>query len=196
MDCQPHDSSRACGNGACICVTGGTATTRDCGMKKKLPVIRGGLVAVELLRNAFNHAVFRGGWDDSRQPKSGMSQEIAVLVVRSFLSTRSDQHREIKQFGEARLVARWNYGFDNEDPPAWRHGSANVFQNADRSFFILIVNDVAQNIDDGTGGSGFEEVPFDQMNAIRQPGFFDDCIGPLDHAGKVEQRAFQIRMPS
>ena len=153
-------------------------------------------LAVALFRDAFHQAVFRRGWHDSLSRKPARPSRMRYSSsVRSCPPGATSIVRSSSLAKHGSLPG-WNDGFDNQEPPGWFHGSANVFQNAGRSFFIPIVNDVPQDIGVGTGGSGLKEVPCDQTDASDSPAFSTIAFGPLDHAGKVEQRALQIWMPS
>ena len=92
-----------------------------------------------------------------RQPEPCTAQQIAELFLSSLLSARSDEHCEIEQFGEARLIRCRGYGFDHEEPPAWSNGFANIHQNAHGPFVIPIVNDVP--LDNGLEPSNPSHLP-------------------------------------
>lgn len=86
---------------------------------------RAGLARL-LSSHAFDDTEWRLSGNDARQPKARAFVEVAELCFGALSTASHNQHVEIDELAEVRFVAGGDYGFNQDQFPAFREGPVGV----------------------------------------------------------------------
>src|SRR5207237_187890 len=149
-----------------------------------------------LNRACFDYGNRRGGWNDSCNLETAVSQEITVLILGSFQSLRRKQHHEnVEILRMGRIVAFGHNHLDDQETASGWNRAADVLEDANGSVIGPVMNDVAQEVCVGAARNRFEEVSALEFSTFGQAGSIDVRMRAFDHMLLIEEQAAQCGIP-